>query len=213
MKKILFTACFAMVSLATFAQLPSFGIKGGANFATFTASSNNSNLSVTSGSLTTFNVGVFADFKFGNISLQPALNYTGKGGKISENINTGSSNTTVSLTERLYYLQLPVNLVYHVPAVVGNFYFGAGPYIAEGLSGKVSGDDGSGNNENQKVTFGNADGDLKQMQFGVDGIVGFKFTGGFLINANYDLGLSNDANGSDGKSKSHVFGISAGFAF
>ena len=208
MKKCMLTICLAMVSFGVFAQIPSIGIKGGLNFATFASSDGGT--SMTSNSITTFNAGVFVDLKFGNISLQPALNYTGKGGSYSETLVTpGGSGVTEVEKDNLYYLQLPVNLVFHIPVIVGNIYFGAGPYIAQGLSGTAK--EGS---DSQKITFGSASGDVRAQQFGADAIIGFKMAGGFLINANYDLGLSNDVNAVDGgSSKSHVFGVSVGYVF
>lgn len=204
MKKTLLSLCLLMASFAAFAQLPTIGFKGGVNFATLNASASGTNLSVTSGTLTTFNVGAFVDFKFGNVSLQPALNYTGKGGKFS--VSTEDFDGSAQI--KLYYLQVPVNVVYHVPAVVGDFYFGAGPYVGVGISGKTKDSDGS----TADVKFG-SDGDVKRTDIGANAIVGFKFKTGFLINANYDLGLSNIANDNTGKLKNRVFGISVGYAF
>lgn len=216
MKKIMLTTCFIVTSLAVFAQIPSIGIKGGLNFANMATSDDGTNK--TSGSLTTFNAGVFVDFKFGNLSLQPALNYTGKGetyqqifftpGPNGETENGGSSLVKV----HLYYLELPVNLVYHIPVIIGNIYFGAGPYIARGISGNSSYSNGS---SNEKITFGNGESDFEATQFGVDAIVGLKLKNGLLINANYDLGLSNDipSAADSGSGKSRVFGVSLGYVF
>jgi len=227
MKKILLIACFLIISLATFAQMPFIGVKGGLNIATITNPDGGN--SVSSSSIATFNAGVFVDFKFGNFSLQPALNYTGKGGSYTENlyyyfpdavpepnIANGSGAGTENVKEQLYYLQLPVNIVYHLPVVVGNIYFGAGPYIAQGLSGKITDSYSNASTvTTQKVTFGNSASDIKATQFGADAIIGFKSRSGILFNVNYDLGLTNDIPASAGgsKSKSHVFGISLGYAF
>ena len=213
MKRCILTICLVITWLGVFAQIPSIGIKGGLNFASFSSSDNGT--SVKSGGITTFNAGVFVDFKFGNLSLQPALNYTGKGGTYSEFLripepNIGGAAVSETVKDNLYYLQLPVNLVYHIPVIIGNIYFGIGPYIAQGLSGKQT---YNGNNS-QSVSFGNAEGDIKAQQFGADAIVGFKLKGGLLLNANYDLGLTNDVPSVDGgSSKSRVFGISLGYVF
>jgi len=225
MKKALLTICFAAASLVTFAQLPTFGIRGGVNFASQSISASGLGVSVASGTLTTFNAGVFADFKFANISLQPALNFTGKGAKYSGDITDANGNDAGSgtVTERLYYLQLPVNVVYHIPVLVGNVYFGAGPYIAKGISGsaRIPGGVDTGNgtttgSTSETIHFGNNENDIKPMQYGADFILGVEFKTGFLIHANYDLGLSNDfpaADGSGLSSKSRVFGFSVGYKF
>jgi len=211
-----------MFCLASFAQV-SFGVKGGLSLAKFTLSADAGGASISLGSksLTTFNAGVFADLKLplSSFSIQPSLLYAGKGGKISE--TEGGASAVVN--EKLYYLQLPVDLVYHFPVVVGDVFVGAGPYVARGLSGKIDGssNDGQGNVEtmSQPIHFGTSDGDeVKPMQYGVNLMAGFKLKNGLLINVSYDLGLSNDApissdsEGGSGSSKSKVVSVSLGFA-
>jgi len=218
MKKILLTICISLCTAIAFAQPATFGFKGGLNFTEFTLKDANSNLSITSGNWTSFNFGVFADLKIptSKFSVQPSLLYTGKGGHLAENGNGAS----VTIDEKLYYLELPVDLVYHSPVAAGDFYFGAGPYLAFGVSGKLTAnlDDGSGNTTNaiEPVKFGNGpNDDITPTQFGGNLLAGFKFKNGFLINANYDFGLTNDipgATNSGGKNKSNVFSISIGFA-
>jgi len=213
MKKILLTFFLVTVSLITFAQIPSIGIKGGVNFAT--TANNKSDL--TSGSLTTFNAGVFVDLRFGNLSLQPALNYIGEGQSYTFTTEVPEApnfeeTRNIPAMDHLYYLQLPVNIIYHIPVIIGSIYFGAGPYIAEGISGKTT--YSSEFYTTQKITFGSSASDIKPTQFGADAIVGFKLKGGFLINVNYDLGLSNDLPAVEtGNRKSRVLGISLGYVF
>src|SRR6202012_474392 len=171
------------------------GIKGGLNFAqyqtpVFPGGSKSS--------LTTFNGGFFVDFKFGNISIQPALNYTGKGGKYNETImlsdDIGNSLGTEkgALEESLYYLELPVNVLYHIPVGIGKVFFGTGPYVAYGISGnaKFSNSDPNGMipSETHPIHFGNNAYDTKPIQFGADAIAGFEFKNSVLLALNYDLG-------------------------
>jgi hypothetical protein len=221
MKKLLLSLLLAGTSLVTFAQLPTFGIKGGVNFATLNASI--SGLSANSNSLTTFNAGIFVDFKFGNVSLQPALNLSGRGGKFNGASFTDNSDQNVDIEIEqgtgkinLLYLQLPVNIVYHLPVVVGDIYFGAGPYAARGISGKVKVTDPQGGQTvSEDVKFGgNDDNSIKSMEYGANAIAGIKLKGGFLFNVNYDLGLTNiNPTADSGKLKTRVFGVSVGYAF
>jgi hypothetical protein len=206
MKKILLMLCCCLAASSAFAQLPTFGIRGGVNFAKLNASSGN--LSASTGSTTTFAVGLFADFKVGAVSIQPALNYTGKGGNISDDIGGEADIKT-------YYLQVPVNVVYHIPASIGNIYFGAGPYVGLGLSGKAKGPDENGNSVSEDIKFGSEAGTFKKTDFGLNGIAGVEFKGGFILGINYDLGLSNISNDTaDNESlKNRVFGISIGYKF
>ncbi|WP_162499825.1 porin family protein [Mucilaginibacter terrigena] len=203
MKKILLLLCCAFAASTAFAQVPSFGIRGGVNFAKISAS--NGNLTASTNSTTTFAVGVFADFKFGSLSLQPALNYTGKGGEG----DSGNGGTTKIKT---YYVQVPVNLVYHVPAVFGNVYFGGGPYVGVGVSGKTTITE-NGSSVSEDITFGDDQDDIKRTDFGLNGIAGLEFNNGFILGVNYDLGLSNIANENSFSTKNRVFGVSVGFKF
>ncbi len=98
-----------------------------------------------------------------------------------------------------------------VPVVIGNIYFGAGPYVGIGLSGKVK---VTGTTESQDIKFG-SDGDFKRTDFGLNGIAGLEFKGGFLVGLNYDLGLTDIGNDgtSESATKNRVFGLSVGFKF
>lgn len=204
MKKILLSICCLFAASFAFAQAPSFGIRGGVGFASLSASSGN--LSVSSGSTTTFAAGLFADFKAGtNLTIQPGIYYAGKGGNFSADGAEADIKT--------YYLQVPVNVVYHAPVQFGSIYFGAGPYVAMGLSGKAKASDGT-NSASQDITFG-SDGDFKRVDAGLNGIAGFEFKNGFLLGINYDLGLTDIGNDGTAEvsTKNRVFGISIGFKF
>jgi len=229
MKKSILFLTLTFISFIAFAQSVSLGIKGGINFATLQSSTSSSSSTETTGSFTSFSAGAFADLGFGNLSLQPALLLTGKGGQDNSTLSIGE--TTINIKEKvsLLYLQLPVDVVYHVPIVVGNIYFGAGPYAAMGLSGKIKGSistvSSSDPSQNQNSTvdrnvkFGsNSDSDFSSGDFGLNILAGVKFKSGFLASINYDWGLSNilsKANrGDDNRSiKTRVAGLSVGYAF
>jgi hypothetical protein len=206
MKKILLFIGLIAASLSTFAQKSSFGIKGGIAFPELQISDQSSNLSITTGSVTSFSIGVLGDcpLKGSNFSVQPGVYFTGRGGKI-----TGDGNS--SGTFNLYYAQLPLDFVYHAKIEPGNIFIGAGPYIAIGISGKVKVDDGQGNTISEDASFG-SNGNFKTADAGIQGIAGLQLKKGFLIGINYDLGLTNIAqNSGSGAIKNRVFGISIGF--
>lgn len=205
MKKLILAVLAAGSVLTASAQSKTtFGISGGVNLAKLTASLDNSSASASSGNLTSFSAGVFANAPIStHFSIQPGLYYAGKGGS-----NTDDGVTT---KVKVNYLQLPVNLVYNIAVSAGKVFFGAGPYAAYGLSAK-----GVANGQSADLTFGSdADSDIKRTDFGATGLVGFNFTNGFLLKANYDLGLSNiEPVSSLGiKTKNRVFGVSVGFTF
>jgi hypothetical protein len=225
MKKLLFSLFLAASSTAALAQLPTIGIKGGANFAGINASGKQNNVvegtntSASSKTITSFNFGVFIDVKLGYFSLQPAVNFTGKGGTFNGFTGTlpNGSTSEVNSKYNLYYVQVPLNIVYHVPLVIGEFYIGAGPYVSMGVYGKqklVANNSQSGSFTNsKKVDFGD-NGDIKSNDSGANAIAGIKLKGGFLVNLNYDLGLENILPDADGrKFKTRVLGASVGFVF
>lgn len=210
MKKILLFACLVAGSLTTFAQtndkFATFGIVGGLNFAQLHLSDNNSSATANTGTLTTFAIGGFADLKLSDkFSLQPMLLYSGKGGQ-----NTESG---VSIKSKIFYLEVPVNLVYHLPVSFGNFYLAAGPYFSYGLSAKVTGS-AEGNSSTIDVGFGNDDESYQRTDAGIDFIIGLKLNNGLLFNLSSDLGLKNISNQSaDLKYTTRTSGISVGYAF
>lgn len=204
MKKILLLLCCVFAASAVFAQLPTFGVRGGLSFANFAVS--DGTRSSTASTVNTFALGVFADFKTGtNFSIQPGISYAGKG-SVGADAKTG---TTADI--KTYYLQIPINIVYHFPAAFGHVYLGAGPYAGIALSGKAKGRYSSTLNED--IHFGDGPDDFKRTDFGLNGIGGFEFEGGFIIGINYDLGLSSIVHLDPITIKNRVFGISAGYKF
>lgn len=237
MKKIFFTICLSIGTLTCFAQnygggdsQISFGIKGGVNFSNLQEKVQGSSSSTSPGSLTTFNAGVFADFKMNdNFSVQPQLLYMGKGAADKENVSADGFGVSSNVKLNLYYLHLPVYALYHAPVGDNDFFVGAGPFVSYGLSGRDKGSvtstyqQASGangvqtvtqtENVDQKVNFGGSDSsDVKRIDYGASAMIGFKFSNGLLISASYDLGLNNIAP-TDADVKTRVFSVSVGYSF
>lgn len=203
MKKLILSIALASVSIIGLAQVPKIGIQGGVNFANVSISSGS--FSASPGTLTTYQVGAFADFKAGAISIQPGVYYAGKGFKVED------AGDAVQL--KLHYIQVPVNFVYHIPAVIGSVYLGAGPFVGFGTSGKAKTTTG-GNSVEEKITFGDGVEDIKRTEFGAQGIAGFQFKTSLMLGFHYDLGLSDISNDtSEGSIKNRVWGLSVGFSF
>jgi hypothetical protein len=212
MKKLLLLVCFAMASATAFSQSISYGIKGGANFGKLVISAEGTDLTVTSGTNTSFNAGIFADFKLSKFSIQPAINLMGKGGKFSSDMDGEEGGASGFAKLNLLYLQVPVDLLYHVEVVAGDIFFGAGPYIAYGISGKGTANV-DGNTVSEDVKFG-SDEEFKSTEAGLNITAGVKLKGGLLFNVNYDFGFTNIANDSDvAKLKTRTLGLSVGYAF
>jgi hypothetical protein len=110
---------------------------------------------------------------------------------------------------------VPLNFLYNSSGNTGgNFFFGAGPSIAFSFSGKGKQDDGT-NVTTENLKFGNGeDDDMKGMDLGANFITGYHFKKGFLLSANYNIGLSNLIPGSsstDYSAKSSYFGLKIGY--
>lgn len=205
MKKILlFAGLIIASSLSAFAQSTTFGIKAGINFAQLHTSFSGSSSSVSTGSLTTFSAGAFANIQFENFSILPGLNFTGRGANETED--------NLRVKANLYYLQLPVDVVYNVDIEPGVIYFGAGPYVAYGLSAKVKVSD-STSTQTQNVGFGSGEDKYKQIDAGANVVAGFRLDNGLLFSVNYDYGITNISNVAGSKTTNRVFGVSVGYSF
>jgi hypothetical protein len=188
-------------------QLPTYGIIGGVNFAKASETLTGSSYTVNTASVTSFMLGVFYSYNFSNLSVQPAFLFTGKGGQI-----TGNGTQT---TFNIYYLEVPVDIIYHLPVPSGNFYFGAGPFIAFGVAGTQKFDNNSGNITSADISFGSDPNNdsIKLLDYGANFLAGIKFRGGFLLEVNYDLGVANVIPQNNLQQKNTVIGVTIGLAY
>ena len=210
MKKLLFlTVVFAGCYFAGRAQNSRLGFTGGASFANYKAKmdgeSDNGN------SKTGITAGLLVDVPLGDhFSFQPALNFVQKGTKDEQTL--GGITEKVSLTTN--HIEVPLNFLFNTNGDAGNFFIGAGPSFAFGVSGKWKYEDDQ-NSLSEDVKFGNSDeDDLKGMDLGANFIAGYSFPNGLFLSANYNLGLSNLVAadpGGDASLKSSYFGIRLGY--
>ena len=155
--------------------------------------------------------GLFADFQLvSNFGFQPALNFVQKGYLVKD--ETGKETVTLN------YLEIPVNFVYNKK----QFYAGAGPSFAYGISGNDKVHYSGMPEDNQKVHFGTSENDdLKPFDMGINFLLGYKFKEGLTISANYTLGLNRINNSNDDplypdenfKIKNRYFAVKIGYAF
>ena len=227
-KKLIFSLaalmCFAITAGA---QKSSAILRGGVNLA---------NVSVTDNGgiddakmLTSFQVGVIGDLNITSfLALQPGIVFTGKGSKTQRG-NEGDDNF-FRATSNPYYVEVPVNLVFKTPTGSSNFFIGAGPYIAMGITGKNkvegkiagvaysrendikwSNDDPTTLNEEEGSGFGI----MKRFDYGLNGTVGVEASK-LVISANYGLGLAklqsgSGGSGEDNNNKHRVLSFTLGF--
>ena len=221
MKKALFTIGLIILALSSFAQSVKFGIETGLNLSNLVETE--SGMSSSGSTLKGYRMGVFADVGLGDWSLKPGLIYSTKGGRndVAGTIANNGSSYTYTGTEQLTfnYVEVPVNLLYHFPVVIGKIFLGGGPYVAIGTSGTdalsttaINNGVTAFNSTSTQVTFGSAVGDFKKIDYGINLTGGLSLKSGLLFGVGYSTGLANLAN--DGSTlRNNVISFSVGFTF
>ena len=157
-----------------------------------------------------FLVGVVANIPFSSaISFRPELNFIQKGGKFSSSETIYGVTSVYKEDIALNFIELPLNIVFSIPAGPGRFCVGAGPNISFGISGKDkwSGTTSGGgfptqsSSDSYKIKFdgkksadlpqNDNDYHLKALDFGANALVGYKMNMGLFFNAGYTFGISN----------------------
>lgn len=146
--------------------------------------------------------------------LQPGIFYSVKGAQINYDLGILGSGHVKSSVD---YLEIPLNLAYRYElGNAGAVFAAAGPYIGIGMKGKnkaeVTVPTGIPSQETD-VKFGDADDEVKKIDYGVNFGVGYISPVGLYLRVQYGLGLANLANASMVSSKTRVLGISVGYAF
>ncbi len=235
MKKILLLGSALLFSAsAIFAQNTMtgkdsrIGIKAGVNLSTVKYSGDgaaffNDNTKQNVG----YNFTVFGDFGVGNnFFIQPGISLQNKGTKIEGSATNGTTTTSGKIKTDVMVIEVPINAVLRIPTgTSGAFQISAGPYIGFNIDGKTkttttitnpAGTTSTSNTDN--LSFGNnTDNDATSTDFGANFGLGYRLNSGFILGANYGLGLTNlipkdnRSNGSDAKHR--VWGFSVGYSF
>jgi len=213
-------------SLSLHAQQSSVFVKAGLNLANISVDKDG-NVDDARG-IASFYAGLQADLPITKFfALQPGVFFTGKGSKI-ESGNTSGNNWIRSST-RPYYIEVPVNAVIKLPlGDESSFFFGAGPYLGIGVSGKnkIEGEIlGVGFSRTENIKFSDDDpftsgeegsgyGIMRRFDYGLNGTVGVqsKFA---LFSVNYGLGLAKLQSGTSSSEnelgKHRVLSFTVGF--
>jgi len=235
MKKLLLSASVVLLATGAFAQSTMtgsdarFGIKAGVNLSKFRASDFNGSKEFNDNVQNNvgFNVTAFADFGVGNnFFIQPGVSLQNKGAKFEQtNTIAGVTNTT-SNKVNLMAIEVPINAVFRIPTGdAGAIQISAGPYVGFNISGKnkfetvTTGGNAAGTvSDENDLEFGSStDKDYASTDFGANFGLAYRTNSGFLVGANYGLGLSNlvpkDSRSGDGKLTNRVLGFSVGYSF
>jgi len=133
------------------------------------------------------------------LALQTGLMLVGKGQKVGDG--------TFTETTSLWYLQVPVQVLYLHPMKSGKLlYGGLGPYFAYGLTGKIKDDTFSMN------AFDKDRGGFRRFDTGLGLTVGGWVTDQLTVNFTYDLGLTNIGPDAFDKFYNRVLGLNVGFS-
>lgn len=204
MKKLIFTAIFAVAALSVQSQEKlRFGVKGGASFSTATGDFDGAE------AIEGLHVGVLAEYRFNDdFSVQPEVQFSTQGAGIEDETVLGTTYEDQRI--RLNYLNLPVLVKYHFSAVKG-LSVGFGPQVGFLLSAKqkVTVKEG-GDSEDQKTDVKDA---FKKTDIGLAGGVEYELPINVFFGIRGNIGLSNI--NSDGGDKVHnsAVQISAGYRF
>jgi len=144
-----------------------------------------------------FHAGLSADFPLNKVlSFEPGIMFSSKGAKSSGNDAGYRHDAIVAL----YYLDIPLLLKAGTAISEGiQIYAAAGPYTGVGLFGKskiTSEFNGEEEYREMDVEWGNAEDEIKRIEFGVTFGAGLEI-GSFLIGAGYDLGITDISNISE----------------
>ena len=182
-----------------------FGFRAGANIANAKVDVNEGDVDVDG--VTNLQVGLFLDLPLaGPISVQPEINYVGRGYEYSNSITVGGVTFEGGQKTTIAYLDLGALLKanFGQDGPVG-FYLGAGPFLSYAVSGQFD----DGNNE-VDIDF---DADrIKRSDFSVAGAAGVTFgsTFKFFAEARYMVGLANTSDRDDVTINNRSIGITGG---
>ncbi|HEX8277271.1 MAG TPA: porin family protein [Segetibacter sp.] len=218
MKKILLVVAATVVATVSFSQvrvgIQAIGNAGSASIETTDIENVKKPMQIGVGA------GLAADFSISDhFSIKPSLNFLQKKSRF-EYENPEIEGKIFSVNTTLNYVELPVNFVYKIPTQSATVYFGAGPSLGYGISGKmvakgweIEGNQPVAVNESldafKKEDKGGAG--LKRLDVSANALAGIEFKNGLYVNAGYMMGLSNLI--KEDKYKNRGLQLTVGFMF
>ena len=203
MKKIILLALIAISSTVSFAQFQ-FGAQIGANLGLGHSTYDYvdpvyGGLDIANDPKVGFMIGVLGEVGFGKLAFRPELNFIQKGSKAGYgSVLTGTSGAYSSKLT-LNYVEVPLNVVYNINlSKAGKVFFGLGPAVAFGLSGKQK--DNSAVNSKVDVKFdgkksdditsaSDVDRHYKRVEVGLNVLAGFQLSMGAFVKLGYTHGF------------------------
>ncbi|QNA42831.1 porin family protein [Lacibacter sediminis] len=208
MRKILLIAAVFSFSLFRASSQVKFGFNAGISVSNAVSRDKEENETEISDPIAGLNIGFVTTVPIGkNFSFAPGLNFVQKGAKQSESYESlGAETITINWQGRLSCLELQLPILYNTNGEKGKFFLGAGPTLSYAISGKsklkITGEE----QEDRKLDFGNSnEDDLRPFDIGANVLIGYMINKGFVVSANYNMGLLNLTPGDDAKDMSNRF--------
>lgn len=161
------------------------------------------------------NIGIMFGMDLGDskLSLLQEISYSTKGFLFNGLVDQSQTAMAVEGNVYINYLEMPLNLLYYSGLGRGNFFFGGGPYIAIGMSGKSRIIYNQKEVEELDILFGTEPGTVKKTDYGVQGLIGYKLGYGSYVKFFYSHGLANLSNIPEENILNRNFGVSFGYFF
>jgi len=234
MKKMIFLLAIGCAAFAQANAQVTVGPELGLNFSSLSTRVNGINGD--NGTRVGLKVGGAVDFAITpNISIQTGLYYDAMGAHertSTSTVNEAGVGTVhdVKNDYRIDYLQIPANFVYKFGNPnYGQFFLGAGPYLAFALGGRVANSDvttvhhangtvtSTSTNTDYSLRIGNNANtdDVKGVDAGLNFNLGYEFAMGLFVRGNAGIGLVNIMPGGDDNNYMHngSFTLSVGYLF
>jgi len=199
MKKIYLSSLLFFGCLISLSAQDKIGIKAGINLATEYIRMGNQ--SATTKIAPLFHVTAYYDAAISpGFSIQPGFSLQGKGGLTRDNGE--------KFTDKLLYLEVPVNFIARIATRDGDFFFGGGPYFAYGVDARIT----SGGRA-VHLEWGSGPEQLRPFDAGLSALLGYRFSSGFTINLSSSAGMVNMSNQGEMKYLNRVTSFGVGYEF
>jgi Outer membrane protein beta-barrel domain len=215
MKKLLFLITLSLIFLSAHSQFK-VGVHGGLVVSKALVKNTSDQIA------TEYKLGPMAGLVFGlelgdsQFSLLSELNFFSKGLRFVGRQEFLGQQLATKGKSYIYYIEVPVQLLYYTDLGDGHFFFGAGPYIAAGIQGKTKTTftiNGEAAVEDTKTEFGSGYDQIKRYDYGVNGLIGYKLGYGSYLKLYYSHGIANLSNSAESEYSNRCVGITFGYFF
>ncbi|ERJ59425.1 outer membrane beta-barrel protein [Sphingobacterium paucimobilis] len=205
MKAILMSV-FGVLMLGFTAQgQTEFGLKAGVSFPSYSYAE--SELLASTKAITSFYLAGYLESRIaGQLYFHPELSLQGMGSKLIESQVRGAAE----IKQKTKWMNVTFNFLGKAPVnTVGNVFFGGGPYVGFAMDGTNTYGE-KGTTSAVIIYDKNA---LKNFDYGINLLTGFKFAKHFSVTANYWIGIANIAESAfkwSDNVKNRVFSVGVG---